>query len=161
MSFQMLEPFDMNADTISYFFPTSTEMFFVNVIQARHRRMMACQYANVRQPIKWSFKTATLTLSLLLLPDVYRDVFRECHTGSSSEDDGLSICQCTPAYQVVFEDGDSIEVRFPRKDEEAMSRPVEILSRARMNSFEIGEAEKSDEYFHHLRSPSAPYLLTI
>jgi phytoene dehydrogenase-like protein len=83
--------------------------------------------------------------SLLLLPDVYRDVFRECHTGSSSEDYGLSICQCTPAYQVVFEDGDSIEVGFPRKDDEAMG-PAEILSRARMDSFEIGGAEKWDEY---------------
>jgi phytoene dehydrogenase-like protein len=83
--------------------------------------------------------------SLLLLPEVYRDVFRECHTGSSSEDYGLSIYRCTPAYQVVFEDGDSIEVGFPRKDDEAMS-PAEISSRERMNSYESGGAEKWDEY---------------
>lgn len=83
--------------------------------------------------------------SLLLLPDVYRDVFRECHTGSSSEDYGLSICQCTPAYQVVFEDGDSIEIGFPRKDGEAMST-AEIISRERMNSYESGGAKHWDEY---------------
>jgi phytoene dehydrogenase-like protein len=83
--------------------------------------------------------------SLLLLPDVYRDVFRECHTGSSSEDYGLSICQCTPAYQVIFEDGDSIELGFPRKDNEVMST-AEISSRERMNSYESGGAEKWDEY---------------
>lgn len=83
--------------------------------------------------------------SLLLLPDVYRDVFRECHTGSSSEDYGLSICQCMPAYQVVFEDGDSIEVGFPRKDDEAMSA-AEISSREIMNSYESAGAEKWDEY---------------
>jgi phytoene dehydrogenase-like protein len=84
--------------------------------------------------------------SLLLLPDVYRDVFRECHTGSASEDYGLSICQCTPAYQVIFEDGDSIEVGFPRKDDNEAMSPAEILSRERMDSYELGGAEKWDEY---------------
>ncbi|KAL7528206.1 hypothetical protein ACHAXR_002325, partial [Thalassiosira sp. AJA248-18] len=69
--------------------------------------------------------------SLLLLKEEYERVFADCSSSSSSDDDtttsdndsssaaphqafGLEMKQCIPAYQVVFEDGDTIPVGFPR-----------------------------------------------
>ena len=82
--------------------------------------------------------------SLLLLPDVYREVFREC-SNLNAEDCGLKMRQCTPAYQVVFDDGDSINVGFPRFPGQAMSSD-EKDSRDKMDSFETGGAKKWDQY---------------
>ena len=93
--------------------------------------------------------------SLLLLPDVYRDVFHDCG-GRSAEDYGLSMAQCIPAYQVVFEDGDSIEIGFPENAQFSNSnsddtRSSEIAtarskSREKMDKFEVDGALKWDEY---------------
>ena len=88
--------------------------------------------------------------SLLLLPDVYRDIFHEC-SGSKTEDFGLHILPCVPAYQIVFEDGDSIEVGFPRDPNSVMSSG-ERKSREKMNSYETEGAAKWDEY---MRATSA------
>jgi phytoene desaturase (3,4-didehydrolycopene-forming) len=82
--------------------------------------------------------------SLLLLPDVYKNVFRECRESDGTEY-GLSMTQCIPAYQVVFEDGDAIEVGFPRASSEVMSA-TEITSRQIMDSFETEGSLKWDIY---------------
>lgn len=81
--------------------------------------------------------------SLLLLPDVYRDVFRDC--GSSPEAHGLEMLSCNPAYQVVFEDGDRVDVGFPRPENGEVS-DEEKLSRDKMNEFEPNGSTKWDEY---------------
>lgn len=88
--------------------------------------------------------------SLLLLPDVYKDVFSDC-SEESAEDFGLLMKQCTPAYQVVFEDGDAINVGFPRQPSEPAS-PEEEESRAKMDQYETGGSQKWDDY---LRATSA------
>jgi phytoene desaturase (3,4-didehydrolycopene-forming) len=85
--------------------------------------------------------------SLLLLPDVYRDLFRDCEEVCPFE-----IRQCTPAYQVVFDDGDRIDLGFPKQQNEAMATytdplsSAELLSRAKMDAFEPDGAAKWDEY---------------
>jgi phytoene dehydrogenase-like protein len=92
--------------------------------------------------------------SLLLLPDVYRDVFRDC-SSLPAEDYGLTMSQCVPAYQVVFEDGDSITVGFPREGDSnnaALMSSEERKSRAIMDSYEHDGATKWDEY---MRATSA------
>jgi hypothetical protein len=88
--------------------------------------------------------------SLLLLPDVYRDVFQDC-TGQPAGEYGLVLDQCIPAYQIVFEDGDSIEVGFPRESGTEMTA-AEKTSRQKMNNYETDGAEKWDEY---MRATSA------
>lgn len=89
--------------------------------------------------------------SLLLLQDVYRDVFRDC-VDQLPEDFGLHMAQCVPAYKVVFEDGDSIEVGFPRKNPPETAMEAEVISRQKMNEFEQEGAAKWDEY---MRATSA------
>jgi phytoene dehydrogenase-like protein len=84
--------------------------------------------------------------SLLLLPDVYRDIFTECsNDGKQAADYGLNMLTCVPAYQVVYEDGSKIDVGFPRQQGAAMS-PAELQSREIMNSFEPDGALKWDDY---------------
>jgi hypothetical protein len=86
--------------------------------------------------------------SLLLLPDVYWQLFEET-TGKSAEEYGLKIIQCVPAYQVVFEDGDRISIGFPARavtEDDASIRRQEAESRAKMNLYEPKGAEKWDEY---------------
>ena len=82
--------------------------------------------------------------SLLLLPEVYRDVFREC-SGSNAEDYGLLMSQCIPAYQVIFDDGESIDLGFPRNSSD-ITREAEKKSRQAMDSYEVNGAQKWDEY---------------
>jgi phytoene dehydrogenase-like protein len=97
--------------------------------------------------------------SLLLLPNVYREVFQDCST-KPAEDFGLIMDQCIPAYQVVFEDGDSIEVGFPHDQmgcnqgtrggvgvslEDTISEN-ESRSRTKMDTYEKDGAKKWDEY---------------
>jgi phytoene dehydrogenase-like protein len=83
--------------------------------------------------------------SLLLLKDAYLDLFREC---SNNQRDavhyGLEVASCVPAYQVVFEDGDSIELGFPSRTEEMLD--AEYRSRVKMNSYEPNGAAKWDDY---------------
>ena len=85
--------------------------------------------------------------SLLLLKDVYLGLFNDCKT--RAEDFDLEIKQCEPAYQVVFEDGDSIFLGFPAVSEAGNDSAVKRLeqeSREKMNSYEIDGAIKWDEY---------------
>lgn len=90
--------------------------------------------------------------SLLLLPDVYHDVFTSCSkTNKKAEDYGLKMAQCVPAYQVVFEDGGTLNVGFPRQPGTAMSLE-EVESRKIMDSFEQGGSKKWDDY---MRATSA------
>jgi phytoene desaturase (3,4-didehydrolycopene-forming) len=90
--------------------------------------------------------------SLLLLPDVYRDLFRDCQEACPFE-----IRQCTPAYQVVFDDGDRIDLGFPKQAQheavvatntntDPIISSAELLSRAKMDAFEPNGAAKWDEY---------------
>eukprot|EP00977_Amphora_coffeiformis_P004462 scaffold951_cov146-Amphora_coffeaeformis.AAC.7 len=88
--------------------------------------------------------------SLLLLPQVYRRIFEECGE-KKMEEYGLVMKPCIPAYQVVFEDGDRVDVGFPSQtkisssDQEQMERAEEI-SRAKMDSFEKDGSLKWDAY---------------
>lgn len=85
--------------------------------------------------------------SLLLLKNVYEDLFRDCGNYDALNFE-LEIEQCIPAYQVVFDDGDSIELGFPSKDclENEKVAKCETRSRAKMNQFESNGAQKWDEY---------------
>ena len=82
--------------------------------------------------------------SLLLLKDVYLDLFKECG-GRDSKDFGLEIDQCKPAYQCVFEDGESIMLGFPANDEKEL-QAMEKKTRDQMNSLEPQGSEKWDNY---------------
>ncbi len=81
--------------------------------------------------------------SLLLLKDVYLDLFRDC--GKSAQQYGLDMVQCKPAYQCVFEDGDSIMLGFPSSQDKDLQH-LEKISREQMNGMEPDGAEKWDEY---------------
>jgi phytoene desaturase (3,4-didehydrolycopene-forming) len=86
--------------------------------------------------------------SLLLLPHIYNEIFDDCGLGSS-EDYGLVLKQCVPAYRVVFDDGESIDLGFPRTtsgDLNGFFRELEAESRKRMDSFEKDGAKKWEEY---------------
>ena len=80
--------------------------------------------------------------SLLLLKQVYLDLFRDC--GKDAKEFGLEIKQCAPAYQVVFDDGDAIQLGFPTNVDDAQS--LEKLSRGEMDKYEPHGAKKWDEY---------------
>jgi phytoene desaturase (3,4-didehydrolycopene-forming) len=89
--------------------------------------------------------------SLLLLPHVYRRVFEECGAGKSMEDFGLTIKPCIPAYQVVFDDGDCVDVGFPRQgrltpNELDALETAERGSREKMDSIEKDGSVKWDAY---------------
>lgn len=81
--------------------------------------------------------------SLLLLKDVYLGLFNDCNM--RAEDFGLEIEQCVPAYQVVFEDGDSIFLGFPADAGDSV-KLAEQQSREKMNLYESDGAMKWDEY---------------
>ena len=95
--------------------------------------------------------------SLLLLKDVYEELFTDCSDGKNDRDTasdyGLDIVQCIPAYQVVFDDGDRIQLGFPRTQKDAtysskgqaMSEE-ELASISKMNSYETHGYEKWKEY---------------
>jgi phytoene desaturase (3,4-didehydrolycopene-forming) len=81
--------------------------------------------------------------SLLLLKDVYSDLFRDCSNNAKDATDyGLYMTQCAPAYQVIFEDGDCIELGFPT----GTMNEAEQQSRLKMNSYEPNGAIKWDDY---------------
>ncbi|CAB9530594.1 Dehydrosqualene desaturase [Seminavis robusta] len=105
--------------------------------------------------------------SLLLLPHVYQEVFQDClasaSTSSSSssssgeqlaQEFGLVMRQCTPSYQVVFDEEDNsssnnrLDVGFSKqlcqKDERIAKLYQE--SRQKMDQLEPNGAEKWDEY---------------
>jgi phytoene desaturase (3,4-didehydrolycopene-forming) len=83
--------------------------------------------------------------SLLLLKDVYLDLFTECSSDKKGASDyGLEMEQCSPAYQVVFDDGECIELGFPATD--TALAIAESKSRRQMDSYEADGATKWDEY---------------
>ncbi len=83
--------------------------------------------------------------SLLLLKDVYLNLFKDC--AADAEDDfDLRIEQCAPAYQVVFDDGDAIQLGFPKALNSNELDKLEHISRNKMNEYEQGGAAKWDEY---------------
>lgn len=83
--------------------------------------------------------------SLLLLKDVYLDLFSDCNRRAA--DFGLQFKACAPAYQVVFEDGDRIKLGFPHNALDDSNLEAEYqTSREKMNSFEKDGALKWDEY---------------
>ncbi len=88
--------------------------------------------------------------SLLLLKDVYLDLFRDCGKDANN-DYGIKIEQCYPAYQVVFEDGDAIQLGFPKRikdicDDDHNKLKLEEVSRQKMNEYEHDGAKKWDDY---------------
>ena len=87
--------------------------------------------------------------SLLLLKDVYMKLFEDC--GKNAKDYGLSFTQCMPAYQVIFDDGDTIQLGFPNTSDPEL-KALENKSRDKMNSFEADGAMKWDAY---MKSTSA------
>jgi phytoene desaturase (3,4-didehydrolycopene-forming) len=95
--------------------------------------------------------------SLFLLPEVYQELFQACHddddASSTSEDYGLRIRPCQPAYQVVFDDGDRIELGFPKQLPQQQKQATSTLlmekanfSRQKMDSYEPNGARKWDDY---------------
>lgn len=83
--------------------------------------------------------------SLLLLKDVYLDLFRDCSNNQKNASQyGLEMAQCSPAYQVVFEDGDRIELGFPSESQQ--HQDDEYRSRLKMNGYEPNGATKWDDY---------------
>lgn len=87
--------------------------------------------------------------SLLLLKDVYLDLFKDCKKDAKN-DYGVDIDQCVPAYQVVFDDGDTIQLGFPsRVNNSNLKDNIDSLrnaSRYKMNQYEQNGAGKWDEY---------------
>ena len=101
--------------------------------------------------------------SLLLLKDEYERLFADCSTRSTSDaatiaaqDYGLDITQCIPAYQVVFEDGDTVSLGFPRSkctqgltlDQIKDIQIMEQESIQKFNSFETNGFQKWQEYLN-------------
>jgi len=83
--------------------------------------------------------------SLLLLKDAYLDLFRDL--GKDAADYNLYIEQCMPAYQAVFDDGDTIQLGFPAKvDNVKEMKELEEKSRQKMDQYEENGAIKWDEY---------------
>lgn len=78
--------------------------------------------------------------SLLLLPNVYKELFQDC-TSSTDSMFGLEMKQCIPAYQVVFEDGDAISVGIPKGYSEGQQSMED-----KMNQFETNGAKKWNDY---------------
>ena len=86
--------------------------------------------------------------SLLLLPNVYKDLFQDCTSSSSSSSTdnnmfGLEMKQCIPAYQVVFDDGDAISVGIPK---ETQQQQQQTIMEEKMNQYELNGAKKWNDY---------------
>ena len=114
--------------------------------------------------------------SLLLLKEEYEQLFAECcppttttsttttttaessksQSWTASQDYGLTIKQCIPAYQVVFDDGDTITLGFPRSkctsttsltvDDIKQIQILEQQSIAKFNSLETDGFMKWTDY---------------
>lgn len=116
--------------------------------------------------------------SLLLLKEEYKQLFAECcpptttssttttaaksttsQHSNAAQDYGLTIQQCIPAYQVVFDDGDTISLGFPRSkctststsltlDEIKQIQVLEQRSIAKFNSLETNGFMKWTDYLN-------------
>lgn len=84
--------------------------------------------------------------SLLLLPHIYNQLFEDC--SANAKDFGLDIRPCVPAYQVVFDDGDRLNIGFPAKicSSDASIQAQHLESRKKMDVLEPNGALKWDEY---------------
>jgi hypothetical protein len=105
--------------------------------------------------------------SLLLLKEEYENLFADCAASiintaqsnnsgkSAAERYGLHMKQCIPAYQVVFEDGDTIPLGFPRSkcagesfsvEEIKQIQQLEQESILKLDSLEKNGFQKWQEY---------------
>lgn len=99
--------------------------------------------------------------SLLLLKDEYESLFNDCSAAgaddskTAAEQYGLSMKQCIPAYQVVFEDGDTVDLGFPRSkcpgdsltvEDVRQIQELEQKSIQQLNSIEPDGFQKWQEY---------------
>ena len=84
--------------------------------------------------------------SLLPLPHIYNQLFEDCH--ARAVDFGLELKTCVPAYQVVYDDGDRLNVGFPEVicSTNADVRNQQLESRRKMDTLEPNGALKWDEY---------------
>lgn len=84
--------------------------------------------------------------SLLLLPHIYNQLFEDC--SARPEDFGLDIRPCVPAYQVVFDDGDRLDVGFPESScaADASVQEQYMESRRKMDRLEPNGASNWDDY---------------
>jgi len=96
--------------------------------------------------------------SLLLLKEEYERLFSDCSDDgderTTAKDFGLEMRQCVPAYQAVFEDGDTILLGFPHfKCSQGFSleeiKQMQILEQesiAKLNALEPDGFKKWTEY---------------
>jgi len=82
--------------------------------------------------------------SLLLLPQVYRELFKDCGE-STPEQYGLTITPCVPAYRVIFSDGDTVDVGFPAALSSNDTNEA-LLSRKKLDLIEPNGAQRWDSY---------------
>ena len=94
--------------------------------------------------------------SLLLLKEEYERLFEDCSVGdndarsadgynSAAEKFGLVMKQCIPAYQVVFDDGDAVQLGFPSSEYSSGAMQASV---DKLNSFETNGASKWNEYLN-------------
>lgn len=96
--------------------------------------------------------------SLLLLKDEYESLFADCSsiigkndTSTAAERYGLFMKQCIPAYQVVFDDGDIVNLGF-RAGESLTAEDVKLVQQLeqksidKLNSFEPNGFQKWQDY---------------
>ena len=115
--------------------------------------------------------------SLLLLPQMYEQLFTDVTRGRHGASNfGLSMTPCIPAYTVIFDDGDRIDLGFPNENTEIRSdgdggdaittttkqqqqqqqqadrNQLRSESQRRMNQFETNGAQKWDDYMRLCRA---------
>lgn len=100
--------------------------------------------------------------SLLLLKHEYEQLFQDCgkrqvtSMTTAAQEYGLQMKQCIPAYQVVFDDGETISVGFPRsKCNNDLSleqiKQIQILEQesiSKINNLEPNGFEKWSSYLN-------------
>jgi len=99
--------------------------------------------------------------SLLLLKDEYEQLFTDCSRDEkTAKSYGLDMKQCIPAYQVVFEDGDTIPIGFPRsKCAQGLSldeiKDIQILEQESIRKFNNLEPNGFDKWQDYLDTCAA------
>ena len=104
--------------------------------------------------------------SLLLLKEEYESLFADCSPGgnmaskgnnNAAQAYGLEMKQCIPAYQVIFDDGDTISLGYPRSkcsddyyalEEIKQMQMMEQGSISKFNSLEQDGFEKWRDYLN-------------
>ncbi|GKY91773.1 hypothetical protein MPSEU_000149000 [Mayamaea pseudoterrestris] len=81
--------------------------------------------------------------SLLLLPQIYEELFTDCNT--TAQACGLHWKQCVPAYQCVFDDGSRIQVGYLEAADDRFATEIQ-QSRDRMDTFETNGSKHWDAY---------------